>query len=905
MNINKPLSHKIKTNDINYIEIYEMKNKNINKIKNKKMNKTNQKIEEIEEEEIIENYPYEYYEEEEVINDKINEEEQNVMSNKENIIKETEPQPEPDQKINTKISKNESKNDEDVIDFDDENIENANKIEKEKEKEIKTSENFEIEDKDNQLDNIIKEKDNKSNEQIINEKENNFNNKFFENQSDKNDKEKINRQNLMNYSLDQEEIIDILNLNRENKKLELNSYNQDIKNILLNKINAKKLLEDIYEKEKKFKNAYVEYYSKLTETINNNYFQKIIENPINDIQNNKENSSVNKDYLIHQQTNTINDINIFCLNNNNNNNNYLNFNEQKAELYGANNPKNLNDNNNNGVNFKNNKNELFIFNTKNKKTNSAYEEYKKSKIKKSAENDKNIIHNEYIRHPTIILSIRKFLNEFNISIQNRTSDEYNKNPLLNYELYIDILNDLYYIDQNKLPQIYFINTSIYKQIWNFLIGLNNNIRQTNNSEDFCLDSNTLLIFLLILNGFFNNKKIISELEIELSWLNFENFEIIIMNTEYIDEKFGEIIDIRKKNILMKSNFSNNLFIINNIQKKYESENNSKGPEEILSDYFNSYTNNLNVNNNLIENHNNAKMEKIQNNSANKFIENNNQKKKINNNNNINKQLYAFKPRNVSNIKKKDKNIDKSTTLKKNNKSLNSLQRYKAIDMKEYSSDNINSELSKEKNNKRNINKKKFLNKIKYNELYTLTKNKDEISDIHINNFISNNPIKKKSSSKNISNNTSIKGKSGNYSNKVKQNRTDLKKLFKNNEYKDGTINERYEQIKRQRNENSKSKGIKTQINYEEYTNLDKFKDKNEQNQKHKYQFRKHSAQKKNTIFCNFKIGDKEYVLEHNKDENIEIEIMQFIQKNNITGISAKSILEKIKINQKNNSSEVK
>jgi len=901
MNINKPLSHKIKSNDISYIEILEMKNININEIKNKKMNKSSQKIEEIEEDEIIENYPYEYYEEEEIINDKINEIKQNTISSKENIISKIEPQPEDVQKINTKISKNESKNDEDVIDFDDENNDNTNKIEKVKE--IKTSENFEIEDKNNQLDNIIKEKDNKSNDQIINEKENDFNNKIIENQSDKNDKEKVNKQNLINYSLDQEEIMDILNLNRENKKLEFNNYNEDIKNILLNKINAKKLLEDIYEKEKKFKNAYAEYYSKLTETINNNYFQKIIENSINDIQNNKESNSVNKDYLIHQQTNTINDINIFCLNNNNNNNNYLNFNGQKAELYGENNHKNFNDNNNNELNFKNNKNELLIFNTQNKKTNSAYEEYKKSKIKKNTQNDKNIIHNEYIRHPTIILSIRKFLNEYNISIQNRTSDEYNKNPLLNYELYIDILNDLYYIDQNKLPQIYFINTSIYKQIWNFLIGINNN-RQTNNSEDFCLDSNKLLIFLLILNGFFNNKKIINELEIELSWLNFENFEIIIMNTEYIDEKFGEIIDIRKKNILMKSNFSNNLFIINNIQKKYESENHSKGPEEILSDYFNSYENNLNVNNNIIEsNHNNANIGKIQNNSANKFIENNNQKKKINNNNN--KQLYAFKPRNISNIKKKDKNIDKSTKLKKNNKSLNSLQRYKAIDIKEYSSDNINSELSNGKNNKRNINKKKFFNQIKYNELYTLTKNKEEISDIHIHNFISNNPIKKKSSSKNISNNTFIKGKSGNYINKVKQNRTDLKKLFKNNEYKDGTINERYEQIKRQRNENSKSKRIKTQINYEEYTNLDKFKDKNEQNQKHKYQFRKHSAQKKNTIFYNFKIEDKEYVLEHNKDENIEIEIMQFIQKNNITGISAKSILEKIKVNQKNSSSEVK
>ena len=131
----------------------------------------------------------------------------------------------------------------------------------------------------------------------------------------------------------------------------------------------------------------------------------------------------------------------------------------------------------------------------------------------------------------------------------------------------------------------------------------------------------------------------------------------------------------------------------------------------------------------------------------------------------------------------------------------------------------------------------------------------------------------------------------------------MKKLFKNNEYKDGPINERLEKIKRQR-QNSKPKGVKIQINYEEYTNLDKFKDKNE-NQKPKYQFKKHIPQKKSNIFYNFKINEKEYVLEHKSDENIEIEIMQLMQKNNISGISAKSILEKIKFSQKSNSSEIK
>jgi hypothetical protein len=862
MHINKPLSREVKANDINCIEIDETKNININKNKNKKMNNSNQQNEDIEEDEIIENYPYESYEEE-ITND-TQKEEKNIKNYEEYIIEDAEPQPEPDQTIDINVNKLGIENNEDVIDFDEDNdIYALNK----NENNIKVLEISNKDDKSLQLENLIKNKN----------KDNKSNNEFLNNQ---NDKEDI----IINYSYDHEEIMDILNLNKEKKILNVNKKNEEIKNIILNQANTKKLLDEIYEKEMKFKTAYAEYYSKLAETMNNNYFQKLVDNPINKTPNNNEKSIINKDFLIHQQTNTINDINIICLNNNNNNNNYLNFNDQNKNIY---------ENNNNQIIKDNNlKNELFNSNNSNQKINNAYEEYKKSKINKNIENDKNSINNEYIRHPTIILSIRKFLNEYNISIQNRACDEFSKNPLLNYELYIDMLNDLYYIDQNKLPQIYFINTSIYKQLWNFLIGLKNNGQMINN-EDFCLESNFLLMFLLILNGFFNNKKIISELEIELKWLNFEKYEILIKNTEYIDQNFGELIEIRKNNILLKSNFSNNLLIINNIQKKYENENNSKGPEELLSDYFNNHSKNVNLDNNLLEyDINNANVEEFKNYSANKFIENNKHKKIISN---INKQLYAFKPRNNSNVKKKDINIDKINTIKKN-RSTNSLHVKKIIDLAKISNDNeINKEVSKEKTIKRNKIRNKILNKINYNDLYNLSKNKDEINDIHVNHFVNNNPINQKTSIKNLSGNISTKRKSGNYSNIIKQNRTDLKKLFKNN---DGTINERYEQIKRQRNGNSKQKVQKVQINYEEYTNLDKFKDKNEQNLKHKFQFRKHIPQKKNNIVYNFKIEDKEYELEHNTDENIEIEIMQLIQKNNITGISVKSILEKIKANSK-------
>ena len=925
MIINKPLFLIIKQNDLNYIEINAMKNKKNNKNKNKKMNNTNMQFEPIENEEIIENYAYEFFEEEKNNDIKFNKELQY-------IIADTEPQPEPDQplEIKNKNKKNKKaevnnnkfkkKKNEDVIDFDEESIFLTNDKSEEQ--------NINLNKKNVLINNNLKSvnqinlnfEKNELNEKKIKNKENESINKVKNKDNNKDT-------NILNYSLDQEEIADILNLDnksteKENKKL-LNIDNN--KNIIIGNdefskiiLTKTKLLQDLYEKEMKYKNAYKEYCKQLSETMNNDYFKDIdvSENPNLNLNNelnlnNKkylnEKNKINNDYLIHHQTNTINDINIFCLNNNNNNNNYLNFNEPKSQTFELKNNQNLNLSNNNNINaIKQSNSEPFLQNM-----TSAYEQYKKSKLNKNLLNkDKKQINksNDYIRHPTIILSIRKFLNEYNISLQNRLRREFSKNPDLNYETYIDILNDLNYIDKTKLAKIYFINISIYRNIWNFLVNIKYSNIQFKNNEEYNLESNILLIFLLLLNGFFNSIQIIDELEIELSWLKFENYEKLISKNDYIEENYKELIDIRKNNLLMKTNW-NNLFIINNNQKKYDSENNSKGPDDILSEYFNSYTNNNSIG--LSSKNRKSKEKMVYNYSDNKLLEKKNHKQKINTDN-VNNKLYAFKPRNNSSLKNNISNKDISKSMHKNN-SLSSTKMRKVIDINQLQLEKIdsiitNNEKRKEKNLKRNKLKKNILstNNINYNEYYNLSKNKEDAIDMPINAFI-NNPLIKKPSDKNILSNNAIKGKSGNYSNKVKQNRTDLKKLFKNNEYKDGTINERLEKIKKKRN-NSKPKGVKILINYEEYTNLDKIKDKNEnenENQKHKYQFKKHTPQKKSNICYNFKIDEKEYTLEHNPDENIEIEIMQLMQKNNITGIGVKSILEKIKFNQKSNSLEIK
>ena len=109
MNINKPLSHEIKHNDINFIEKNSQKEQINSKNDNKKEEIVNEDLEETNEE-IIENYPYEFIEEMDNENNDIdkfdnqikneNNDNINIEQNDEKYItSDYEPQPEPDQKI--------------------------------------------------------------------------------------------------------------------------------------------------------------------------------------------------------------------------------------------------------------------------------------------------------------------------------------------------------------------------------------------------------------------------------------------------------------------------------------------------------------------------------------------------------------------------------------------------------------------------------------------------------------------------------------------------------------------------------------------------------------------------------------------------------------------------------------
>ena len=854
-------------NQMNNKQIIESKDEDGKIIDNNKNENNNDDTEETNEE-IIENYPYEFYEE--TIDNKPNDDsdkfnnqnkkynnndsrelEQNKMKSE---ISDLKQHLEANQQIlninNLNLSQiNEKNNNEDVIDFDEESIinlhykkeskldknENINKLNKPTNEEIIESKNIKKEDNNKQ---IIKHNQTESIDKRV------LNGNYKDNYS----KKKIE----IDYSLDQDEVRDILNLNKENNFIENQSSElpkNDMEKLIINRINTKLLLEDLYEKEKKFKNAYAEYYSKLSETMKNNYFKNILES-----------SNISKEYIKQK-----NDINIFY---SNNNNNYINYIDKNEGCFGVN-------------NMKKNKSESNILFNK----NNPYEEYKNSKkIQNMLEKNKNTI--VYIRHPTIILSIRKFLNEYNNSIQTRAFTDASKNPLLNYEIFINILNDLYYLEKGS---------SIYIKLWDFLLTIKSN-NKIDNKEEMVIESNVLLLFILLLNGYFNNKKIIDELEIELNWLKFENYEMLIVNNEYIENNFSILIEIRKKNYLMKSKIDEN----NNInQYNYNSEDISKRNENFLYDNINFNTNNENSN---------PEFNKIGKNI------NTNKKDLERQINNINKKLYDFKSSNSSFIIKEisnDKNNNKLKTnkstsfikIKNNNKSFN-----KNLINNSYNNNNILKNTLNENKNKsisKNISRNKH---IKYNEYNLLSENINNKNDILISideKNIHNDILNKRPSNTNISNNIITKGKSGNYITKIKQNKTDLKKLFKNNEYKDGPLNKRLEEIKRKRNI-SRSIGKKVKINYEEYnTNIDKNKDINAQIENQQYQLRKHTPQKKKIILYNFMINGKEFTLEHNPEENIEIEIMKLIQKNNLKGISSKYILEKIKMIQKDNSGEIK
>ena len=148
---------------------------------------------------------------------------------------------------------------------------------------------------------------------------------------------------------------------------------------------------------------------------------------------------------------------------------------------------------------------------------------------------------EKLTHSSIIILIKKILYEYSTSIKKNAYSDYVKNPKLNYEQYIDIFKDLYYIDKDAPPEEYLDEDSIYKELWNKLILFSN-------GPENSIESNVLLIYLLELNGFFSNEKIIKELENEIYWIKLNEYDDLLANAKYIENNWNDLKMAKIKNI---------------------------------------------------------------------------------------------------------------------------------------------------------------------------------------------------------------------------------------------------------------------------------------------------------------------------------------------------------------------
>ena len=234
---------------------------------------------------------------------------------------------------------------------------------------------------------------------------------------------------------------------------------------------------------------------------------------------------------------------------------------------GKNSIKKLNESKNDNVSFKNKpkltKKEI------DELTNKLHYEGELLKVKKQAMISEEFANNpnyhnfskEKLSRSSLIILIKKFIYEYSTSVKNNTYIDCIKNPKLNYEQYIDILKDLYYLEKDALPEDYLEDDTMYKELWDKLTKFSK-------GPENSLESNILLLYILELNGFFRNEKIIKELETEIHWIKLEDYEELIANAKYIEEnwddlKLKKIENIKKLKSLKKYNPIHNEEIFNN------------------------------------------------------------------------------------------------------------------------------------------------------------------------------------------------------------------------------------------------------------------------------------------------------------------------------------------------------
>ena len=453
--------------------------------------------------------------------------------------------------------------------------------------------------------------------------------------------------------------------------------------------------------------------------------------------------------------------------------------------------------------------------------------------------------------------------EYSIAVKNNTYIDAIKNPKINYEQYIDILKDLYYIEKDALPEDYLEDDTMYKELWNKLTKFSK-------GPENSLESNILLLYILELNGFFRNEKIIKELEPEIHWIKLGDYEELIANAKYIEENWDDL-KLRKIENIKKLKF---LKIYNPIHN-----------EEIYTN--NNSINNTNLFNSVNVNPSNHYITIIKGNTNYELIHGYSTKKKNEDNETFSEDFND----------KKGKELYNSLTLNNNlyNKNKISLQDgFNDIILQKKL--NIENKKQEEEKKLREIctfkpaltimRKSMFNNNVKVDlPKHRINKSVNISKSVNIQDSINNNnksSLNKDSNAKECQNEKNIK---------LRKHKSNLQKMFNTNPLKNDKIfNERIQILKSVKsNEINDDNYLITPMRF----NIDypsKFEGigvsiSRDSSLKQSYQ---------NIIFYNIKVNDKIRTMKFIEGDDLKLNVINFVRKNKLPDEVVNIILNKIK-----------
>ena len=504
---------------------------------------------------------------------------------------------------------------------------------------------------------------------------------------------------------------------------------------------------------------------------------------------------------------------------------------------------------------------------------------------------------EKLTHSSIIILIKKLLFEYCNAIANNVYVDYTENPKLNYEQYIDILKDLYYIERDALPDDYLEEDTLYKELWNKLILFSS-------GPENSIESNVLLLYLLELNGFFSNEKILKELKNEINWIKLEDYDDLIANAKYIEENWRDLKEIKIdyiKKLKLEGKYNpmhcQDLFSNNNLNNKNNQNQILNINISNINDDKNHYITTLKGNTNYHLIHGYSKKNKNSENNSlfdftNLFNENEENK-------HTSLSISNFSNKNKNNGNANGNNNTKNRIpLKDSYKDLITKKKIELENMKKDEELKLK-EICTFKPQIHTVNKKVFSKKIKIElpkhkknkSLYTYNNSNSITQETNTNSNINNN---NNITPSNQQKNNPINSNKKNNQNNLKRNKSSIQKMFSDNPLKkDKAYIEKIEKIKMAKMNSKELKNynnnlvspMRFDIEYPskfESLGITINRDANNKQRTH------------NVIFYNIKVNEKMKILKFNEGDDLKLNVINFVRKNNLPEEVIDIILTKIK-----------